>query len=378
MPDSPDENPRRPEWTPEDADPSRFAGKVMPGVEGGHDGLPKSSTGARKQHIRRPPITADDAVEGILGGDRTLLARAITLIESRATAHRQVAEEVLARCLPHAGGAVRVGITGTPGAGKSTLIECLGLRLAEQGKRLAVLAVDPTSAVSGGSVLGDKTRMEELARHPGAFIRPSPSGGTLGGVAARTREAMALCEAAGFDVVLVETVGVGQSEIAVRGMVDFFLLLQIAGAGDDLQGIKKGVIEMADAIVVNKADGDNLPKARAARAEYDRVLHYLHPYTPGWKPRALACSARTGDGVDDLWDLVETFRDQMKPSGTWDERRREQKIAWMHTLVRESVLGSFLARPEVAARVKEMEHAVAEGKMPVAVAVREIVATSGS
>jgi len=371
MPDSS----HRPEWTPENADPALFAGKIVPGVPGGHDGLPGSASASSRVPVRRRVrrLTADEAVEGILAGDRTRLAQAITLVESRAPAHRALAEEVLRRCLPHAGNAVRVGITGVPGAGKSTFIECLGLQLTKQGHRLAVLAVDPSSSVSGGSVLGDKTRMEDLARHPEAFIRPSPSGGTLGGVAARTREAMVLCEAAGFDVILVETVGVGQSEIAVRGMVDFFLLLQIAGAGDELQGIKKGVIEMADAIVVNKADGNNARRARLARVEYERVLHYLHPYTPGWTPHALACSALTGEGVEEIWTLVESFREAMRASGVWESRRRKQNVEWMHALLKEAVLGAFLARPQVADLVDSLEKEVAEDRLPVALAVQRLL-----
>ena len=246
----------------------------------------------------------DSLVEGVLAGTRSALAMAITLVESRAAKHRAPAQQLMKRILPHAGGAMRVGLTGTPGAGKSTFIESLGMSLCDQGKKVAVLAVDPSSSINGGSILGDKTRMEDLCRHENSFIRPSPAGKSLGGVATRTREALLLCEAAGYDVILVETVGVGQSETAVRTMTDFFLLLQIAGGGDELQGIKKGVIELADAIVVNKADGDNKLKADMARVEYSRVMHFLHPFTPGWKPKALTCSALEGSGVDKVWARV--------------------------------------------------------------------------
>ena len=368
--------PAKPEWTPPDADPAVFAGMVLAGVEGGHDGMPGQRTRAATRPRRRParkPLDAEEAVAGIAAGDRTLLARAITLVESRAREHRPVAAEILRRCLPDSGKSVRIGITGVPGAGKSTFIESFCLMLCGQGHKVAVLAVDPSSSVSGGSVLGDKTRMEELCREPRAFIRPSPSGGTLGGVAARTREAMLLCEAAGFDVVLVETVGVGQSETAVRGMVDFFLLLQIAGAGDELQGIKKGVIEMADAIVVNKADGENRLRAQGAKVEYSRVLHYLHPYTPGWTPRALACSALTGEGVPEVWKLIDGFRAKMEESGVLAKRRREQNVHWFQSLTKETVLARFFDQPHVRDLLPGLEKQVGEGDIPVVEAVLRIL-----
>ncbi len=371
-----DAAPAKPEWTPPDADPAVFAGVVLPGVVGGHDGMPgqrvRSASRARPHRLPKA-LDADAVVAGILAGDRTLLARAITLAESRSPRHRPVAAEILRRCLPRTGRTVRIGITGVPGAGKSTFIESFGLMLCQRGHKVAVLTVDPSSSVSGGSVLGDKTRMEELARHPQAFIRPSPSGGTLGGVAARTREAMLLCEAAGFDVVLVETVGVGQSEVAVRGMVDFFLLLQIAGAGDELQGIKKGVIEMADAIVVNKADGDNIQRARLARVEYSRVLHYLHPYTPGWTPQALACSALTGEGVPEVWELIDGFRARLAASGVLARRRRDQNVNWFQALTKEAVLARFFEQPHVRDLLPELEKQVGDGTTPVVEAVLRVL-----
>ena len=296
---------------------------------------------------------------------------AITLVESRAPRHRSLAQQLMQRILPHTGGAMRVGLTGVPGAGKSTFIEALGMSLCRQGKKVAVLAVDPSSSIHGGSILGDKTRMEDLSRHENAFIRPSPSGNSLGGVAARTREGLLLCEAAGYDVVLVETVGVGQSETEVRTMTDFFLLLQIAGAGDELQGIKKGVIELADAIVVNKADGDNKLKADLAKVEYSRVLHFLHPFTPGWKPKALSCSALEGDGVDIVWALVMKFRDKMTASGVFEARRREQNVDWFHSLLQQAVMQRFAESN--SERIQSLETAVGQGELPVSMALSELL-----
>jgi LAO/AO transport system kinase len=315
---------------------------------------------------RKGALSPEVAVRGILAGDRVALARAITLVESRLPAHRVAAGEVIRACLPHAGKSIRVGITGVPGAGKSTFIEHFGSRLCEQGHKLAVLAVDPTSAVSGGSILGDKTRMEKLGSHPNAFIRPSPAGGALGGVAAKTREAMLLCEAAGYDTVLIETVGVGQSEVAVRTMTDFFLLLQIAGAGDELQGIKKGVIEMSDAIAVTKADGDNKTRAQVAAGEYGRILHYLTPFTPHWTPRALLCSALDETGLDEIWRLIQEFARVLRVEGVFEKRRREQNLQWFQTLLRESVLTRFFETAGVRETLPAVEDAVASGELPVA------------
>ncbi|MFP4069675.1 MAG: methylmalonyl Co-A mutase-associated GTPase MeaB [Opitutales bacterium] len=319
---------------------------------------------------RRPP-DIDALVDGVLAGDRAKLARAITLVESRAAKHAPFAQELMRRILPNSGGSMRVGLTGTPGSGKSTFIEALGMWLCGRGRKVAVLAVDPSSSVTGGSILGDKTRMEDLAREPNAFIRPSPSGKSLGGVAARTREALLLCEAAGYDVVLVETVGVGQSETAVRTMTDFFLLLQIAGGGDELQGIKKGVIELADAIVVNKADGDNLRRAERARGEYARVFHYLHPFTPGWKPKALTCSALEQTGIEEVWQLVERFREETSESGVFRRRRSEQNVDWFQSLLQQAVMERF--GRENRDRIRELETAVGQGRLPVSVALAELL-----
>jgi len=283
-------------------------------------------------------ISAGDLSAGVQARDATVLARAITLIESTAPQHAEEAAELMKLLLPHRDHSVRVGVTGVPGVGKSTFIEAFGLYLCEQGHRVAVLAVDPTSVVSGGSILGDKTRMEKLSRHPAAYIRPSPSGGVLGGVTRKTRETITLCEAAGYDVILVETVGVGQSEIAVRSMTDFFLLLALTGAGDELQEIKKGIVEMADAILVTKADGDNLVAAEKLKIELSQILQLLAPATPGWKPEALTCSAIKGNGIADIWSLVQKFRVEMKASGEWESRRLRQIEEGLNESAREQVL----------------------------------------
>ena len=358
----------RPEWVPERAGEAEgFTTNVMPGIKSRHDGLPGAASAARmtihRTPVRQPEPSLDDYVDGVLGGDRAMLARAITLVESNAERHQDKAQEMLTRLIPHAGKTVRVGITGVPGSGKSSLIETLGLKLCERGHRLAVLAVDPSSSVTGGSILGDKTRMERLSRNRNAYIRPSPSGGVLGGVARKSRETMIVCEAAGFDVVFVETVGVGQSEITVRSMVDLFLLLQIAGAGDELQGIKKGVMERCDLVVVNKADGDNKTRALAARADYQRILHYLQPSTEGWKTQALACSAYTGEGIDELWNVIEAFRDNTLASGVFEKRRQQQNLDWMHNLVLEQIKREFYGNADIRQHMPAIEQRVIGGKI---------------
>jgi LAO/AO transport system kinase len=290
---------------------------------------------------RARQLTVNDYVNGVINGDRSLLARAITLVESNSRRHEAVAQEVLNRLLPRTGRAKRVGITGVPGVGKSTFIEFLGTYLVGRGENVAVLTIDPTSARSGGSILGDKTRMEKLCQLPEAFIRPSPSGLSLGGVARRTRETMLLCEAAGFGTVLVETVGVGQSEIALRSMVDFFILLMLPGAGDELQGIKKGIVEMADLVAINKADGDNRLRAEIAQRDQEAALHYLQSGTPGWKTETVLCAGLTGQGVPELWERIERFYAELGPKGTIARRRQEQSLSWMDSLIQDELKQRF-------------------------------------
>jgi LAO/AO transport system kinase len=291
----------------------------------------------------------------IRAGDRRAIARTITLLESTRDDHAERGQEVLDALVPHTGGAVRVGVTGPPGVGKSTFIEALGLFLLDQGHRVAVLAVDPSSPVTGGSILGDKTRMERLAQREAAFIRPSPSSGTLGGVAQRTRESMLVCEAAGFDVVIVETVGIGQSEVAVSGMVDFFLVLLQPGSGDELQGIKKGVLELADGLVVNKADGDGKALAERARLEHERALSLLRPPSPTWRPPVLTASALTGEGVAAVWEMVLAQREALGASGEAEARRHRQARAWLWSLLEEGLRRAFRRHPAVASRLEELE-----------------------
>jgi GTPase len=298
---------------------------------------------------------AAEVCRAIRAGDRRAIARTITLLESTRADRAERGQEILDALVAHTGGAVRLGITGPPGVGKSTFIEVLGLHLLEQGHRVAVLAVDPSSPVTGGSILGDKTRMERLAQSERAFIRPSPSGGSLGGVAQRTRESMLVCEAAGYDVVIVETVGIGQSEVTVAGMVDFFLVLLQPGSGDELQGIKKGVLELADGLVVNKADGDAAALAERSRLDHQRALSLLRPLSPSWRPRVLAVSSRTGRGVDEVWQMVLEHREALRASGEGEARRREQTRAWMWSLMEEGLRREFRRHPAVAARIAPLE-----------------------
>jgi len=313
------------------------------------------------RHPRR--LTVNDYVQGVLAGDRSLLARAITLVESNSRLHEAQAQEVLNRLLPHTGKAKRLGVTGVPGVGKSTFIETFGCQLVERGHKLAVLTIDPTSARSGGSILGDKTRMEKLAVAPNAFIRPSPSGDSLGGVARRTRETMLLCEAAGFDTILVESVGVGQTEIALRSMVDCFLLLLLPGAGDELQAIKKGIVEMADLVLINKADGENRMRAEHARADQDAALHYLQPATPGWKTEVALCSGLTGEGLSQVWKRIEQFYAELESKGVIAKRRQQQTLEWLNDLIHDELRRRFDRDPRVIARLPELREALLRGEM---------------
>jgi LAO/AO transport system kinase len=326
---------------------------------------------------RPSPKTAEDFIDGVLSGDLALLARAITLVESRHPRHREMADAVLNALLPHSGKAIRVGITGVPGVGKSSFIEAFGRRLTASGHRIAVLAVDPTSSRTGGSILGDKTRMQELGRDPGAFIRPSPTSGTLGGVARATRESMIICEAAGFDVVLVETVGVGQSETTVADMVDFFLALMLPGAGDELQGIKKGILEIADMIAVNKADGDRAVPARRAAADYRRALEIITPASPNWRPPVMTCSALTCDGLGEIWDQIREHRTALTASGEFDAKRREQRVRWMWSTIRDRLMLSLERDPAIAKIVTELESAVAGDKMTPGLAADRVLEAFG-
>ncbi len=303
-------------------------------------------------------------IDGVLSGDRRLLSRCITLVESSLAAHQEAARRILGALLPHTGGAVRLGITGVPGVGKSTFIEALGLLLVAQGRRVAVLAVDPTSVRSGGSVMADKTRMERLSREANAFIRPSPSGGTLGGVARKTRETMLVCEAAGFDVVLVETVGVGQSETAVAAMVDFFLVLLLAGAGDEIQGIKRGVLELADALAVTKADGENRARAEHAARVYASALRLLQPSSPSWEPPVLLCSALEGGGIAEIWQTVQRHREIFTATGELAQKRRRQAVDWMWALIEEGLRERFRRHPAVRGRLERTLRDVEAGRMP--------------
>jgi len=312
-------------------------------------------------------------VQGVLDRNRLLLARTITLIESALPVHQEMARTIVDRVLPYTGNAVRVGITGVPGAGKSTFIESFGTMLTEKGFRVAVLAIDPSSTRSGGSILGDKTRMEKLAVNEMAFIRPSPSGGTLGGVARKTRETMLVCEAAGFDVIIVETVGVGQSETTVASMVDFFLVLMIAGAGDELQGIKKGVLEVADAIVINKADGDNILRAKMARKEYETALHLLMPATPTWSPPVLTCSAVEMTGIDKIWETILDYRSRMTATGELESKRREQALEWMRFLLKDGLESWFYHHPDVKDRLPMLKKEVEKGRTAPTVAAAELL-----
>jgi LAO/AO transport system kinase len=323
-------------------------------------------------------MTAHELVDGVLSGDRAAVGRAVTLVESTKPDHRADARRLLDALAPHAGGAQRVGVTGVPGVGKSTFIEALGSMLTAVGHRVAVLAVDPTSTVTGGSILGDKTRMPRLSNDPSAFVRPSPSAGTLGGVTRSTRETMMVLEAAGHDVVLVETVGIGQSETVVAAMVDFFLVLMLPGAGDELQGIKKGVLEMADLIAVNKADGDNVPAARTAVRDYSSALRLTHPTSPTWNPPVMTCSGQNGDGLEDLWGRIVDHRSLMTATGEWDDRRRAQRLAWMWSMVEDRLLDSLRADPAVLGLLMAAEAEVLDGlTTPSAAAERLLEAFGG-
>lgn len=323
---------------------------------------------------KKREISVDEYFEGIRAGNRTLLARAITLVESSLPKHQEIAQELIHRCLPYSGKSIRLGITGVPGAGKSTFIESFGVRLHQHFKRkIAVLAIDPSSQVSGGSILGDKTRMTELSVAENVFIRPSPSGCSLGGVTQKTRETVLICEAAGFDTILIETVGVGQSETAVHGMVDFFLLLMLAGAGDELQGIKRGIMEMADGIAITKADGNNMHRANLARVEYQNALHLFPPNPWHWTPRVVTTSALERQGIDEVWQMVIEFEAKLKEGGFWEARRKEQLRNWMVESIHQGLLQDFHSNEAVQSEYSDLERDVVLGKFSPFQAAKRLV-----
>lgn len=329
--------------------------------------------------LRRPPrkrkLTVGEYVEGIVKGDVTILSQAVTLVESVRHEHQAIAQEVIEKCLPNSGNSIRVGISGVPGAGKSTSIDVFGMHVLEKGGKLAVLAIDPSSERSKGSILGDKTRMERLSVHPDSFIRPSPSAGSLGGVARKTRETIILCEAAGFDKIFVETVGVGQSETAVHSMVDFFLLIQLAGTGDELQGIKRGIMEMADGIVINKADGNNIEKAKLAQTQFSNALHLFPAPESGWTPQVLTYSGFYNIGVKEIWDMVYAYVDFVKGNGYFDYRRNEQSKYWMYESINEHLRSSFYNHPVIKEMLEEKERQVLNADLTSFVAAKRLLDT---
>jgi LAO/AO transport system kinase len=318
------------------------------------------ASGIRGTRIRKI-YSVDEYVNGILSANRTILSQAITLVESSLQSHYDIAQQIIEKCLPHSSRSIRIGITGVPGAGKSTFIETFGMLITSEGRKLAVLAIDPSSENTKGSILGDKTRMEQLSSHPNAFIRPSPSAGTLGGVARKTRETIILCEAAGFDTILIETVGVGQSETAVHTMVDFFLLLMLAGAGDELQGIKRGIMEMADMVAITKSDGSNITVAEGARLLYQNALHLFPAKQSGWRPQVLTCSARQNTGIKELWEIINEYERFTKESGYFEEIRKQQAIIRMHNTISEFLVNSFYNEEDVKAFRPFIEKQLTDG-----------------
>ncbi|MDD4970257.1 MAG: methylmalonyl Co-A mutase-associated GTPase MeaB [Paludibacter sp.] len=327
----------------------------------------------RQRKIKRQQYSASQFAEGILAGNMSILSQALTLVESSLPEHQIVAQEVIEKCLPHSGNSIRLGITGVPGAGKSTFIEALGMTLVRSGHKLAVLAIDPSSERSKGSILGDKTRMEELSVAKNAFIRPSPSAGSLGGVARKTRESIILCEAAGFDIIFVETVGVGQSETSVHSMVDFFLLLQIAGAGDELQGIKRGIMEMADGIAINKCDGSNIDKANVAKVQYQNALHLFPPHESGWSPEAITCSSVENNGIEEIWEMVERYIAFIKANEYFAVKRNMQSKYWMYETINEQLKGNFYKNPEIQSLLIENEKKVLSNELSSFIAAKKML-----
>lgn len=344
---------------------------VNPGVE--QPPIVNQSAVQRFRALQKKAPSIDNLIDGIRAQNVTMLSQAITLVESNLPQHQLQAQELIERCLPYSGKSIRIGLTGVPGAGKSTFIESLGTIITEHGHKLAVLAIDPSSQRSKGSILGDKTRMEHLSSNPSAYIRPSPSAGSLGGVARKTRETIILCEAAGFDVILIETVGVGQSEIAVHSMVDFFLLLMLAGAGDELQGIKRGIMEMADLIAINKADGSNVERAKLARAEYQNALHLFPQPESGFAPSAVTCSALEKTGLDEIWSAIGAYVDATQRNGYFSLRRRQQAKYWMYETVNQAIKNNFYTNKIVQAKIEEFEEATIANKISPFVAAQMLL-----
>lgn len=345
--------------------------KVNEGIE--HPGSFSDHSVRRFLQKKRKLLPVEEYVDGILAGNITLLSKAVTLVESSKPEHQSIAQEIIVRCLPHSGNSIRVGITGVPGVGKSTFIEALGKHITGRGGKLAVLAIDPSSERSKGSILGDKTRMEELSGDKNAYIRPSPSAGSLGGVARKTRETIVLCEAAGFNHIFIETVGVGQSETAVHSMSDFFLLLMLAGAGDELQGIKRGIMEMADLIAINKADGNNLDKAQMAQRQYRNALHLFPKKESGWDPIVLTCSALVKTGISEIWNKIDTYRKLTVENGYFFQRRNTQSTFWMHETIQEQMKRAFYFHPEMKGKIKEFEQQVLNNEISSFVAAGKLL-----
>jgi LAO/AO transport system kinase len=357
----------KPDWSLQ-TDNEAFTVRVVKGVD-------ISGNSNKNNSLKRKILSIDEYVNGVLNFDRNILARTITLIESNNPHHQEIAQQVLTKLLPYSEKSLRIGITGVPGAGKSTLIESFGLYLINQGHKVAVLTIDPSSSITKGSILGDKTRMENLSKQDNCFIRPSPSGGTLGGVARKSRETITVCEAAGFDIILIETVGVGQSEVTVRSMVDFFLLVLIAGGGDELQGIKRGIMELVDAILINKADGDNEKKANISKADYENALYYLQPATKGWIPKAFTASAITGKGIPELWNTIKEFEKLTKESGFFETRRKSQQIEWVHRMVEDFIIDEFYSNEKVKKTIKSIEEEISKGLITPTLAAEKLLKT---
>ena len=353
-------------------DPQYIGLKVNPGIEK-PEAVNADSVKRFLKKGKRTILSPEEYFKGILEGNITILSQAVTLVESNKPEHQKVAQEIIIKCLPYAGKSIRLGITGTPGAGKSTFIESLGKHITAAGGKLAVLAIDPSSERSKGSILGDKTRMEELSSDPNAYIRPSPSAGSLGGVARKTREIIILCEAAGFDTIFIETVGVGQSETVVHSMVDFFLLIQIAGAGDELQGIKRGIMEMADTIVINKADGDNFERAQLAAAQFRSALHLFPPTGSGWSPSVLTCSALVGTGVPEVWATVNEYVALTKENDYFNTRRHDQARYWMYESINETLRNNFYFNPLIRPKLAFYEQLVLTDGMSSFIAAHELL-----